>query len=182
MMKVSNIRQVLLFNLFIAIIGRSNAIKCAAKVTYTKEGEDEKTVYYDQEEEIVPCGSTASKCITASGSFKSETQPEYEVKSVQACDWGSICSDDNNLSLDAGKLALLINDIAYGTVSSNQVIPGSTKITGECCQTDECNKIETPTTTAATTTEAASGYLVNKMNFIFIVLISTFAVSASLFV
>ena len=56
-------------------------------------------------------------------------------------------------------------------------------MTHECCSTDECNVIKTPTTTPTpTTTEAASGYLVNKMNFIFIVLILTFAVSANLFV
>ena len=72
-MQVSNVRRALVFNLFIAVISRSNAIKCASKVTFTKEGEAEKTL---GEDEVITCKDSYTHCVTASGSFKAEGEPE----------------------------------------------------------------------------------------------------------
>ena len=72
-MQVSNVRRALVFNLLIAIISRSNAIKCASKTTFTKEGEAEKTL---GEDEAITCRDVYTHCMTASGSFKVEGEPE----------------------------------------------------------------------------------------------------------
>jgi len=169
MMKVSNIRRALAFNLFIAIIGRSNSIECVSKATYNKLGETEQIIQLDEEEEVVECEDGETHCITATGSFKGQ-ESEWNVKSVQVCTTSSVCESDLSAEGLAGILASKLNI----NIPRADYVPGSTEIVSKCCETDACNTVE-----MLTTTEADSGYLVNKMNFIFIVLILAFAISAT---
>ena len=68
-----------------------------SKGTFTKPGEEEKTLLEVEGQEVVSCGSSYTHCITASGSFRAaEGQPEclfyltncaFNVEAFNKCIW-----------------------------------------------------------------------------------------------
>merc|ERR1712183_104878 len=168
-----NARRVFVVNIIMTIIGHSRGLECVTKAFYTNPDGEEKIAELEGDE-AVKCSEQQTFCLTASGSFKIADE-EYEVESLRMCALPFYCGTNGN-PFGADELGQLLSMMDYAITLNIPFTPGSTAVTRECCEGENCNK---PQETTTTTTTTSSGYSIHKINYNDIVLV--FAVSGILF-